>query len=71
VAKEGMVVKEISSIKKKPSTLHQDTRKDALRAFQELTRSHLLKAQGCKSVNSLEILCFGKRVPENCSHRAT
>jgi hypothetical protein len=36
--KEGVVDKEISTIKEKPSTLHKDNRKYALRASQELTR---------------------------------
>jgi hypothetical protein len=32
-AKESMAAEEIRAIKKKPSTLHQDDRKDTFRAF--------------------------------------
>jgi hypothetical protein len=55
---EGVAVK-ISAIEKKPSTLHCDNRKDALRTSQELTRPYPLQAQGCTSLNSFERLCFG------------
>jgi hypothetical protein len=48
------------TIEKKPSILHLDDRKDALRIVMELAR---LQAQGCKSVNFFERLCFEKRVP--------
>jgi hypothetical protein len=36
-AKEGMVSEEISTIKK-PTSLHWDSRKDALRPYQKLAR---------------------------------
>jgi hypothetical protein len=41
-----MVVTEIWAIKKKPGTLHQDNRKDTLRASQELARPQPLQAKG-------------------------
>jgi hypothetical protein len=50
--KEGMCVEEINFIKKKPSTLHRDNRKDALRASQELARSHKWQTPGYEIVNS-------------------
>jgi hypothetical protein len=40
--KVGGIAKENSTIKKKPSVLHQNNRKDALRAFQELAKPHPL-----------------------------
>jgi hypothetical protein len=36
-----MVAEEITVTKKKPSTLHRDNEKDALKASQELARPHL------------------------------
>jgi hypothetical protein len=38
--KEGVIINEIISIKKKPSTLYQDNRKDTLRSFQALAIVH-------------------------------
>jgi hypothetical protein len=43
--KEGMVYEEISTIRRKPSTLHQNGRKDTSRASQELSR--LYPPKGC------------------------
>jgi hypothetical protein len=43
---EGMVSEEGSAIKKKPSTLYQYNRKDALMASQETARFHLSQAPG-------------------------
>lgn len=40
MAKEGVVVKEITAIQKKLSTLNQDDRKHDLRAYQELARPY-------------------------------
>jgi hypothetical protein len=62
-AKESVVAEEIKAIKKKSTTLHQDNRKDALRASQELVRSHPYQTQGYKCFNSFERLFLEKRVP--------
>jgi hypothetical protein len=48
VNKECIVVKEISIIKKKSSSLHQDNRKDVLRASQELVGVYPSQDQGYK-----------------------
>lgn len=58
--RKGVVADDINDndTKKKPSTLHQDNRKDAsLRAFQELTGRHSLQESECKSINSLKDGC--------------
>jgi hypothetical protein len=39
-AKESVVAEVITTMKKKSSTLHQDNRKDDLRASQESVRPH-------------------------------
>jgi hypothetical protein len=39
-AKKGMVSEEISTIYERPTTLHKNNRKDALRTFQELVKHH-------------------------------
>jgi hypothetical protein len=57
VVKESMVVEENSTTEKKPGTLHQDNRKDALRTSQEFSRPQLLQDQG---YNFFERLCFEK-----------
>jgi hypothetical protein len=41
-----VAVKEIRATEKKPCTLHQNNRKDPLRASQELSGSNQFKAQG-------------------------
>jgi hypothetical protein len=51
VDKEGMVS---SAIKKKASTLYLNNKKDALKAFQELSRHHPLQDHACKDFNSFE-----------------
>lgn len=50
MTKEGRIAKEISKITKKPSKLHWDNRKDALRASQEQARPDSLQSQAGKSV---------------------
>jgi hypothetical protein len=61
VDKEGVVIKEISTTKKKPDTLHRDSRKGALKTSQELTRSHTRQAKGYERVNLFERLSLEKR----------
>jgi hypothetical protein len=45
MTKESMVAKEINTTKKKSITLHCHSRKDALKASQELVRIQFLKAK--------------------------
>jgi hypothetical protein len=58
VVKESMVVEENSTTEKKPGTLHQDNRKDALRTSQELELAgiHPLQDQGDEGLNQLKDL---------------
>lgn len=57
------MLKNIGTMEKKPSILHQGNRKDAFRASQEMIRSYPLQPQGCKRRNSFERLCFEKTTP--------
>jgi hypothetical protein len=50
VDKDGVLVKEISTNEKKPSPLHENNRKDALRTSQKLSRPHPLQLQGYAKV---------------------
>jgi hypothetical protein len=50
--REQEVVKELGTIKKKPSALHLDNRKDALRAAHEFAIPHAFQDQGCKGVST-------------------
>jgi hypothetical protein len=56
-----MVVKRISGIKKKPSTLRRDNRNDVLRIPQNLVILYPLQDQEHTSVNSFKILSLEKR----------
>jgi hypothetical protein len=47
-----VVANDIRATKKKPSALHQDSRKDNLKAFQELAKHHPSQTQKYKSINS-------------------
>jgi hypothetical protein len=58
-----MVSEEICINKKKPSNLHWDNRKDALRTSQELVRLHPSQACGCERSYFFERLSLGKRAP--------
>jgi hypothetical protein len=49
--RKSVVAEEIHTIKKKSSALHQDNRKDASRAFQELVGTHLCQDKGYKGVD--------------------
>jgi hypothetical protein len=52
---------QISTIKKKPSTLYQDNKKDVFRVLQESVRTHSSQPQVCKSVNSFERFILEKK----------
>lgn len=69
-SQEGMIVEELSSIKKKkkPSTWHWDVRKTALRTPQQMT-TLLHPTQGCKSVNSLKRQFLEENLRPPCGHR--
>jgi hypothetical protein len=70
---EGVVIKGISSIERKPNTLHWDNKNDdALKNLRNWPNQTHQKAPGYKSVNCFEKLFLLKRVSlgESCSHRA-
>jgi hypothetical protein len=60
---EGWVVKEIGTIKKKSSVLHQDNRKDTTRTSREVARPYLSQAARYKIVNLLQRLSLEKTEP--------
>jgi hypothetical protein len=73
VYKKGEIVKEISTIKKKSSSLHKNNRKDVLKAPQKSASPHPSQASACKPVkgiNSFERLCLECFLtpghPKNC-----
>jgi hypothetical protein len=53
------VSEEISTIKKKPSTLHGSNRKDALRAYQELAGPLPFQDKSHERVSSFERISLG------------
>lgn len=59
--KEDTVAKEINTIEKKPSTLLQDNKKDALKVFQEWAIPHPMEAQKLKSVKLFQRVSFEKK----------
>jgi hypothetical protein len=54
------------ALKQKPSTLHQDNRKNALRAYQEVVKPHLSQDEEHERINPLEKDLFLKRLPAEC-----
>jgi hypothetical protein len=61
VDKKMVIVKEISMIKKKSSTLHKERCLEGISGIDPIP----LQDQGCKAFNSLERLCFKKRIPRH------
>jgi hypothetical protein len=56
VTRKGAVAKQIHPIKKKPSALHWDNGKDALRPPQKLVRPYPSQSQRCYSANLFQRL---------------
>jgi hypothetical protein len=61
--KKGIVSEEISSIKKKPWTLHWDNREDSLSFISGIGQTLPTSGSGYERVNSFEMLSLEKKAP--------